>query len=38
VNKLTIDFLDLQEKILFNKMGIGVGITQMEKHLFLEKI
>jgi len=23
---------------LFDKMGIGVGITQMEKHLFLENM
>lgn len=30
MDKLTVDFLDLQEKILFNKMGICVGITQME--------
>jgi hypothetical protein len=35
---LTVDFLDLQEKTLFNKMGIGVGIAQMEKHLFLENM
>ncbi len=37
MDKLTIDFLDLQEKILFNKIGIGVGTTKMEKHLFFEK-
>jgi hypothetical protein len=37
MDKLTIDFLDLQENFLFNTMGIGVGITQMEKHSLFEK-
>jgi hypothetical protein len=33
VDKMTIDFLDLCEKLLLNKTSQGVGITRMEEAL-----
>jgi hypothetical protein len=30
---LIVNFLELKEKVLFNKMGKGVGITCMEEVL-----
>jgi hypothetical protein len=37
VDKLTINFSELKEKILSNKMVQGFGITQMEEvFVFLE--
>jgi hypothetical protein len=32
VDNLTFDFPSLKEKLLSNKIGIGVGVTQMEEY------
>jgi len=37
VDKLIVNFLDLHQKILFNKMGQSVGSTQMEEAVVLRK-
>jgi hypothetical protein len=35
VDKLIVNFLDLHQKILFNKMGQSVRSTQMEEAVVL---